>query len=99
MSLFIGGLHDGELHRVELDLKGKFPAQWSMSKRQSMSVLYQPYMHPAGGDIDYCSRTDHYKLLEFHLDGRDYHIYRQYKLTPNEAFEMLLHGYQHIDIE
>ena len=97
MSLFIGGLHDGEWHRVERHLAhNEWPKQWSMVKRQPL--VYSPaYYMPA--PVEVCSRTDHYNLLEFHLNGRNYHVYHHYKLTPNEAFEMLLRGYQHMDME
>lgn len=99
MSLFIGGLHDGEWHRIERFPASNLPKQWSMSKQQPMSE-YSPYYDTnARGPTDYCSRTDHYELLEFHIDGHDYHVYRHYKLKPREAFEILLRGYTLREIE
>lgn len=96
MSLFIGGLHDGEWHQVERFPAGNLPKQWSMSKRQSLE--YAPRYHmPA--PVEICSRTDHYNLLEFRIDGHTYHVYRHYKLKPHEAFEMLLRGYTFKELE
>jgi hypothetical protein len=96
MSLFIGGLHDGERHRVERFPIGDLPKQWSMTKRQPLEYAPRYYM-PA--PVEICSRTDHYNLLEFHIDGHTYHVYRHYKLKPHEAFEMLLRGYTFKELE
>jgi hypothetical protein len=98
MSLFVGGLHDGEWHRVERHLgHEKWPLQWSMIKRIPMPI------HPSWIDpkqpVDSQSRVDHYNLFEFHVDGHTYHVYRHYKLKPHEAFEAILRGYQHKEIE
>lgn len=82
MSLFIGGLHDGEWYYVDRLPGGELPKQWSMES-----------------PVEICTRSDHYNLLEFHVDGHDYRVYKHYKLTSREAFEMLLRGYQHIDME
>ena len=95
MSLFIGGLHDGEWHSVQRFPDNSMPKQWSMVKRQQ-AVYHPAYLMNAPIES---TRTDHYNLLEFHVDGHHYRVYRHYKLTPSEAFEMLLRGYQHMDLE
>ncbi len=96
MSLFIGGLHDGEWHPVDRYPSGELPKQWSMVKR-TPQVYAARYFQESPTEI--CTRSDHYDLLEFHVDGHDYRVYKHYKLTSREAFEMLLRGYQHMDLE
>ena len=96
MSLFIGGLHDGEWHHVERLPDGLLPKQWSMSKR--LPAEYAPDYF-ARSPVETWTRADHYELLEFHVDGYHYKVYRHYKLKPHEAFEMLLRGYEHKDLE
>ena len=86
MSLFIGGLHDGEWHHVERLLDNAMPKSWSMVKR--VPATYSPEYF-ARSPVDIIPlRADHYNLLEFHIDGHTYRVYRHYKLTPREAFEM-----------
>jgi hypothetical protein len=96
MSLFIGGLHDGEWHRVERLPDNALPKSWSMAKR--LPAKYSPDYF-ARSPVELVSRSDHYTRLEFHVDGCKYHVFGHYKLKAHEVFEMLLRGYQHMEIE
>lgn len=73
MSLFIGGLHDGEWHHVERLPNNAMPKQWSMSKRASAEYLPNYFMK---APVETWTRSDHYELLEFHVDGHHYRVYR-----------------------
>jgi hypothetical protein len=96
MSLFIGGLHDGEWHHVERLPGSSLPKMWSMTKRHPLAYSPDYYMR---APIEIQTRADHYELMEFHIEGHHYKVYRHYKLKPHEAFEMLLRGYEHKDLE
>ena len=96
MTLFVGGLHDGEWHQVERFPNDTLPKSWSMSKRFPAEYVPKYFTR---SPVEILSRHDHYQLLEFHVDGHHYKVYRHYKLKPHEAFEMLLRGYHHMDME
>jgi len=92
MSLFVGGLMDGGWHRVERMLGDRLPQTWTLADKRPAQISY-------GDPSVLATVQDGYKLMEFKVDGNTYHVYRHYKLKPTEAFEMILRGYVHKEIE
>jgi hypothetical protein len=94
MSLFVGGLMDGEWHRVERHFDGNLPKNWTLAGIHQPRVTAPWALLAAGAHLQ-----DNYKLMEFEVEGNKYHVYRHYKLKPAEAFEIILCNYTHKEIE